>query len=64
MELKNNINDQEDFKRINQLDVFEIKKDLVQTLVELGLDKDEIVVDDKNTVFLSSWYFRFNFIQR
>ena len=31
----------------NNLDVFDIKKDLVQTLVELGLDKDEILIDDK-----------------
>ncbi len=40
--------DQEDFKKDEQLDVFEIKKDLVQTLVELGLDKNEILVEDKS----------------
>ncbi len=36
----------ENYKRINNLDVFEIKKDLIQTLNELGIDKDEILVDD------------------
>ena len=40
-------------KRENNLDVFEIKKDLIQTLVELGIDKNEILVDDKFTILLS-----------
>ena len=41
-------------KRNNQanlvkIDVFEIKKDLVQTLIELGIDKDEFKIMDKTT---------------
>ncbi len=38
----------ENYKGENNLDVFDIKKDLVQTLVELGIDKDEILVEDKS----------------
>ena len=49
--IKKQLNNEEGFKRINQLDVFEIKKDLMQTLIELGIDKDEIVVDDKTPSF-------------
>jgi len=30
------------------LDVFEIKKDTVQTLVELGINKNEILIEDKS----------------
>ena len=46
--IKKQLYDEENYKRINNLDVFEIKKDLIQTLVELGIDKDEILVDDKS----------------
>ena len=45
--IKKKLYDEEDNKRDNHLDVFEIKKDLMQTLVELGIDKDEILLDDK-----------------
>ena len=51
--IKKQLNNEEGFKRINQLDVFEIKKDLMQTLIELGIDKDEIVVDDKTPSFIT-----------
>ena len=34
-------------KKEDQLDVFDIKKDVVQTLVELGIDKDETSIDVK-----------------
>ena len=34
-------------KKEDQLDVFGIKKDVVQTLVELGIDKDETSIDVK-----------------
>ena len=46
--IKKQLHDEGDYKRINRLDVFEIKKDVIQTLVELGIDKDEILVDDKS----------------
>tara|TARA_Y100000590_G_scaffold95420_1_gene108284 strand:- start:371 stop:2752 length:2382 start_codon:yes stop_codon:yes gene_type:complete len=49
--IKKKLNDEEDFKRDDNLDVFEIKKDLIQTLVELGIDKNEIVVEDKSPSF-------------
>ncbi len=34
---------------LEKIDVFEIKKDLVQTLIELGIDKDEFKIMDKTT---------------
>ncbi len=34
-------------KTYGQIDVFEIKKDLVQTLIELGIDKNEFKIEDK-----------------
>ena len=34
-------------KTCEQIDVFEIKKDLVQTLIELGIDKNEFKIEDK-----------------
>jgi len=34
-------------KHHDQIDVFEIKKDLIQTLLELGVDKDEFKVEEK-----------------
>ena len=49
--IKKELRDEGNNKRINHLDVFEIKKDLIQTLVELGIDKDEIFVDDKSTSY-------------
>ena len=42
---------EKNYKRENQLDVFEIKKDLIQTLVELDIDKDEILVEDKSASY-------------
>ena len=33
--------------KLDQLDVFEIKKDLIQTLTELGIDKNEYKIQDK-----------------
>ena len=33
--------------KLEQLDVFEIKKDLIQTLTELGIDKNEYKIQDK-----------------
>jgi len=35
-------------KQQGQIDVFEIKKDLVKTLIELGIDKDEFKVESKS----------------
>ena len=32
-------------KHHDKIDVFEIKKDLIQTLIELGIDKDEFKVE-------------------
>tara|TARA_B100001741_G_scaffold112322_1_gene92291 strand:+ start:216 stop:2597 length:2382 start_codon:yes stop_codon:yes gene_type:complete len=46
--IKKQLYDEEDYKRDNHLDVFEIKKDLMQTLVELGIDKEEILIEDKS----------------
>ena len=40
--------DVESDSRDYNLDVFEIKKDLIQTLVELGVDKNEMLVEDKS----------------
>ena len=34
-----------------QLDVYDIKKDVVQTLVELGIDKSETIVDIKTPTY-------------
>ena len=45
--IKKQLSNEESHKRINNLDVFEIKKDLIQTLVELGINKNEILIDDK-----------------
>ncbi len=45
--IKKQLSDDENYKRDNHLDVFEIKKDIMQTLVELGIDKDEILVEDE-----------------
>tara|TARA_B100001758_G_C18296568_1_gene549961 strand:+ start:33 stop:746 length:714 start_codon:yes stop_codon:yes gene_type:complete len=45
--IKKQLSNEESDKRINSLDVFEIKKDLIQTLVELGINKNEILIDDK-----------------
>ncbi len=49
--IKKKIYDEEDYKRENHLDVFDIKKDLIQTLVELDIDKDEILIEDKSTSY-------------
>ena len=38
----------EDGSRKNYLDVFDIKRDLIQTLVELGVNKDEMSILDKS----------------
>tara|TARA_B100000401_G_C52759830_1_gene697579 strand:+ start:22 stop:735 length:714 start_codon:yes stop_codon:yes gene_type:complete len=46
--IKKRIYDEEDYKRENRLDVFEIKKDLIQTLVELDINKDEFLLEDKS----------------
>ena len=46
--IKKQLYDQEDLKRSERLDVFEIKKDLIQTLVELGIDRDEMLVEDNS----------------
>ena len=32
--------------RIRNLDIFEIKKDVFKHLSKLGIDKDEILIDD------------------
>jgi len=49
--IRKKIYDKENYKNNNHLDVFEIKKDLIQTLVELGIDKDEILIDDKSASY-------------
>ena len=38
----------QDGSRKNHLDVFDIKRDLIQTLVELGVNKDEMSILDKS----------------
>ena len=40
--------DEENYNKEDHLDVFEIKKDTVQTLVELGINKNEILIEDKS----------------
>ena len=49
--IKKQFNNNEDVKKDNHLDVFEIKKDIIQTLFELGINKDEILVEDKSPSF-------------
>ena len=39
---------EENYNKEDHLDVFEIKKDTVQTLVELGINKNEILIEDKS----------------
>ena len=46
--IKKQLYDEQDYKKVDHLDIFEIKKDVIQTLVELGIDKDEILVEDKS----------------
>ena len=46
--IKKQVFDEESHSRDYNLDVFEIKKDLIQTLVELGVDKNEMLVEDKS----------------
>ena len=46
--IKKQIYDEQDYKRVDHLDVFEIKRDLIQTLIELGIDKEEILVEEKS----------------
>ena len=46
--IKKQLYDEQDYKRADHLDVFEIKKDLIQTLIELGIDTDEVLVEDKS----------------
>ena len=46
--IKKQLYDEQDYKKVDHLDIFEIKKDIIQTLVELGIDKDEILVEDKS----------------
>ncbi len=47
---KQNNDDSKYGKKIN-LDIFDIKKDLIQTLAELGLNKDDILISDKSTTY-------------
>ena len=44
--VKRKQNDDNDYLGENDLNVFDIKKDLVQSLVELGVDKDEMLIED------------------
>ena len=46
--IKKQLHSEEEYKKDSHLDIFEIKKDLVQTLVELGIDKDETLIEDKS----------------
>ena len=43
--------DEENYGGEDHLDVFDIKRDLIQTLVELGIDKEEILVHDKSPTY-------------
>ena len=43
--------DEENYGKEVHLDVFDIKRDLIQTLVELGIDKEEILVQDKSPTY-------------
>ena len=52
MQLKTTFMMKKIIKKTNQLDVFEIKKDLVQTLVELGIDKNEILVEINRQIII------------
>ena len=49
--IKKQLYDEQDYKKVDHLDIFEIKKDIIQTLVELGIDKDEILVEDKSPTY-------------
>ncbi len=44
---KQYLNSEDSLKRTDLIDVFHIKKDLIQTLLELGIDKDETKIVDK-----------------
>ena len=49
--IKNKICDEKNHEKSDYFDVFDIKKDLIQTLVELGIDKEEMLVDDKSPTY-------------
>ena len=43
--------DEENYSRNHNLDVFDIKRDLIQTLVEIGIDKEQILVQDNSPTY-------------
>ncbi len=49
--IKKQLYDEQYYKKVGHLDIFEIKRDIIQTLVELGINKDEILVDDKSPTY-------------
>ncbi len=49
--IKNKIYDEKNHENPDYQDVFDIKKDLIQTLVELGIDREEMLVDDKSPTY-------------
>ncbi len=42
-----NVNEKNWNEKNRSFDVFDVKKDVVQTLVELGIDKKDVLIDDK-----------------
>ena len=49
--IKNKIYDEKNHEKSDYFDVFDIKKDVIQTLVELGVDKEEMFIDDKSPTY-------------
>ena len=49
--VKKQIYNEQYFRKDDHLDIFDIKKDLVKTLVELGINKDDMLVEDKSASF-------------
>ena len=45
------IYDEKNHEKSDYFDVFDIKKDVIQTLVELGVDKEEMFIDDKSPTY-------------
>ena len=43
--------EEEFYGKDDRLDIFDIKKDLMQTLIELGINRDEILVEDNSPTY-------------
>jgi phenylalanyl-tRNA synthetase beta chain len=42
------------------VDVFDVKSDVIKSLVEAGYNKDKLYIDDENAKLLSPWKIRKN----